>query len=138
MQTVTPMIAYRDGMAAVAWLERAFGFRPVRTMQDPSGRLAHGEMDVGDGSLVMLATPSPDYEGPRQHRAGCDAARRWSSVPYVIDGVLVVVADADAHCARARAAGATILSEPQDTPVGRQYRVEDVEGHRWMFLAPRG
>jgi uncharacterized glyoxalase superfamily protein PhnB len=29
-----------------------------------------------------------------------------------------------------------LLSEIEDTPVGRLYRVEDVEGHRWMFLEP--
>jgi len=49
--------------------------------------------------------------------------------------VLVYVDDLDSHFARAREAGATILSELEDNPaVGqRQYRAEDVEGHRWMF-----
>ena len=58
-----------------------------------------------------------------------------AEVPYVIDGVLVEVDDVDAHFARAREAGATILSEPADqVDVGiRHYRVEDPEGHRWMF-----
>ena len=44
--------------------------------------------------------------------------------PYVADPVYVSV-DVDAHYARARAAGATILS--------RRYRAEDLEGHRWTF-----
>jgi uncharacterized glyoxalase superfamily protein PhnB len=48
--------------------------------------------------------------------------------------VLVYVADVDTHCDRARAAGATILSEPRDEPFGRLYTVADVEGHRWMFM----
>jgi uncharacterized glyoxalase superfamily protein PhnB len=47
--------------------------------------------------------------------------------------VLVQVDDVAVHCQRARAAGASILSEPEDTPEGRRYRVEDIEGHRWMF-----
>jgi uncharacterized glyoxalase superfamily protein PhnB len=52
----------------------------------------------------------------------------------VIDGVLVNVADVDAHFAQAKQAGAAILSEPEDVDVGvRHYRVEDLEGHRWMF-----
>jgi uncharacterized glyoxalase superfamily protein PhnB len=55
------------------------------------------------------------------------------TVPWVVDGVLVVVDDLDAHCERARAAGARILTEPESTPHGRQYRVEDPEGHRWLF-----
>lgn len=55
-------------------------------------------------------------------------------MPWVIDGVMVQVDDADAHYSRARDAGATILSEPEDQPYGRVYRVEDLEGHRWMFM----
>jgi uncharacterized glyoxalase superfamily protein PhnB len=56
-------------------------------------------------------------------------------VPYVIDGVLVEVDDVDEHFERATAAGATILSEPEDVAdFGvRHYRAEDPEGHRWMF-----
>jgi uncharacterized glyoxalase superfamily protein PhnB len=40
----------------------------------------------------------------------------------------------DAHCERARVAGAHILSEPEDSPFGRRCRVEDIDGHRWIFL----
>ena len=132
------MLAYEDGPAAMDWLARAFGFREVRRWLDENGRLTHGELELG-GELVMLATPTPDYESPAHHRESCDAARRWSSVPYVIDGVLVHVDDVDAHCARARAAGAAILSEPADQAEGfRRYRAEDLEGHRWMFAQSIG
>jgi len=132
------MLAYEDGPAAMDWLARAFGFREVRRWLDENGRLTHGELELG-GELVMLATPTPDYESPAHHRESCDAARRWSSVPYVIDGVLVHVDDVDAHCARARAAGAAILSEPADQAEGfRHYRAEDLEGHRWMFAQSIG
>jgi len=48
--------------------------------------------------------------------------------------VLVYVDDVEAHCRRARVAGARILSEPQTDEYGSRYRVEDVEGHRWMFM----
>ena len=138
MQRIVPMLAYEDGPAAMDWLARAFGFREVRRWLDENGRLTHGELELG-GELVMLATPTPDYESPAHHRESCDAARRWSSVPYVIDGVLVHVDDVDAHCARARAAGAAILSEPADQAEGfRHYRAEDLEGHRWMFAQSIG
>jgi uncharacterized glyoxalase superfamily protein PhnB len=54
--------------------------------------------------------------------------------PYIVDGVLVEVDDVDSHFARAKDAGATILSEPADQASGiRHYRAEDPEGHRWMF-----
>jgi uncharacterized glyoxalase superfamily protein PhnB len=133
MQDVVPMLAYADGPAAMDWLAEAFGFQEVTRMLDPDGRLAHGEMTAGRG-LIMLATPTPLYEGPRRHREQCERARAWSQVPWVIDGVLVYVDDVDAHYDRAMRAGATILSAPEDGFPGRRYRAEDLEGHRWMFL----
>jgi len=131
---VIPMIAYEDGFAALDWLARAFGFRERRRMTGADGRLAHGEMEAGDG-LIMLASPTIDYECPLKHRASCERARRWSTVPWVIDGVMVFVDGIDAHYARAKREGARILSELEDGPPARRYRVEDLEGHRWMFMA---
>lgn len=131
-QSVIPMLAYEDGPAAMDWLAEAFGFREVeRRVED--GRLTHGEMDTG-GGVVMMATPSLHYHGPKRHREECETAMAWHDVPYIIDGVLVSVADIDSHFERARAAGATILSPPQSTTDGKRYRAEDVEGHRWMFM----
>jgi uncharacterized glyoxalase superfamily protein PhnB len=130
---VIPMLAYENGPAAMDWLSDAFGFRELdRRVED--GRLTHGEMDTG-GGVIMLATPSRHYHGPKRHREESEAARKWSEVPYIIDGVLVYVADIDAHFERARAAGATILSPLEESQEGRRYRAEDIEGHRWMFLA---
>jgi PhnB protein len=127
------MIAYEDGPAALDWLARAFGFIERERMLGPDGKLAHGEMQAGDG-LIMLATPTPDYESPTHHREHCDRANRWSQVPWVIDGVLVYVDDIDRHFEQARGAGARILTEIQRDPPGPRYRVEDLEGHRWMFM----
>jgi uncharacterized glyoxalase superfamily protein PhnB len=133
MSDVIPMISYEDGLAALDWLARAFGFKERARMVGPDGQLAHGEMEAGDG-VIMLATPSSDYQGPRKHRAECERAERWSQVPWIIDGVLVMVSNLDEHYERARRAGAVILSEPEDGPPARRYRAEDLEGHRWMFI----
>jgi PhnB protein len=130
---VVPMLAYEDGLAALDWLSRAFGFREQTRLTDATGRLSHGEMVAGEG-LVMLASPTPDYQSPAHHRESCAAAQAWSRVPYIIDGVLVHVPDVAAHCARARSEGARILSEPQTDDIGTRYRAEDIEGHRWMFV----
>ena len=130
--TVIPMLAYENGLAAMDWLAAAFGFRE-RTRMVEGDRLTHGEMEAGDG-VIMMATPSLDYQGPRHHREECEAARKWSEVPYIVDGLLVYVPDATAHFATAKAAGATILSELEDGEHGKRYRVEDIEGHRWMFM----
>lgn len=130
---VIPMLAYENGADAMDWLAKAFGFRERARMSAPDGRLSHGEMEAGDG-LIMLATPSPHYHGPKRHREESDAARRWSEVPYIIDGVLVYVDDVQAHFERAKAAGATILSPVEEAAESKRYRAEDLEGHRWMFM----
>jgi uncharacterized glyoxalase superfamily protein PhnB len=130
---VVPMISYEDGIAALEWLRRAFGFRETARLTASDGRLSHGEMAAGDG-LIMLASPTPDYQGPKRHRQVCEQARKWSTVPWIIDGVLVYVDNLDDHFARAKAAGATILSDIESGPAGRRYRAEDHEGHRWFFF----
>ncbi|MDE2640756.1 MAG: VOC family protein, partial [Chloroflexota bacterium] len=56
------------------------------------------------------------------------AAGALTSSPYVI------VPDVDAHCARARAAGAEVVMEPADQDYGgRLYAARDPEGQLWNF-----
>ncbi|HUI84800.1 MAG TPA: VOC family protein [Candidatus Binatia bacterium] len=131
-QTIFPMIAYANAAAAMDWLVRAFGFRETTRMTAPDGTVIHGELELSDAK-VMLATPTPEYQGPFRHAETCEAARHWSAVPYIIDGVLVYVDDVNAHYARAKAEGATILSDLEESQAGRRYRAADLEGHRWMF-----
>ena len=131
---VVPMLSYRDGPAAMDWLTRVFGFEGRERWLDDDGLLLHGEMSTGNG-VIMLATPCPEYEGPALHRSHCEAAAAWSSAPWVIDGVLVLVDDVGAHFDRASREGAVLLSGIEDGQNGsRLYRSEDLEGHRWMFM----
>jgi uncharacterized glyoxalase superfamily protein PhnB len=135
---ITPMMSYEDVAAALDWLAAAFGFRErdgTRLTGD-DGRITHVEMELEDG-VIMLANPTPDYQSPNHHAEVCEHARKWLAVPYVIDGLHVFVDAVDDHFARARAAGATMMCEPEDQPYGeRVYRVADLEGHRWMFAQP--
>src|SRR5260221_5141697 len=132
-QGVVPMLSYENGPAAIDWLAKAFGFTERTRMVDKEGRLSHGEMETGSG-YIMLASPTPDYESPKRHREHCDAADKWLSVSYIVDGVLVFVQDLSSHAKQAKEAGALILSKPEETPHGKLYRCEDIEGHRWMFI----
>jgi PhnB protein len=135
-QRAIPMLSYEDVGSAVDWLSKAFGFRESgERFSDDEGRVTHAELEL-DGAAVMLGWPGPDYQSPSHHAEGCEQARRWLSTPWVIDGVHVEVHDLDAHCERARAAGATILREAEELPFGRLYAAADLEGHRWMFLQP--
>lgn len=131
---VIPMLAYEDGNAAIDFLVEAFGFEERERWKDDDGTVVHAEL-VTEAGTVMLATPSPDYVSPKRMRELSPEARKMYEVPYVIDGVLVEVDDVDAHFERSKAAGATLLSEPEDVPEAgvRHYRAEDPEGHRWMF-----
>jgi len=46
----------------------------------------------------------------------------------------VVVDDVDAHYERAKAAGARIVYDPENTDFGtRRYRTLDPEGYEWSF-----
>jgi uncharacterized glyoxalase superfamily protein PhnB len=131
------MIAYEDPAAAIDWLTTAFGFeeRGERYVME-DGTIGHAELEL-DGSVVMLATPSRDYQSPRTHRETCEAAARWLDNPWVVDGLLVLVDDLDAHHARAVASGANVIRPLEDGPDGRLYTAEDIEGHRWMFNESR-
>ena len=134
-QTFIPMLSYEDGEAMMDWLIEAFGFvQKERWMHE--GLLSHGELTF-DGGVIMLATPTALYQSPMKVRQNYSPAADWSKVPYIFNGVLVHVSNVDAHFDRAKAAGATILSDIQDGPPGRSYRAEDPEGQRWFFLEPK-
>jgi PhnB protein len=136
--TVVPMLTYEDAGAAADWLCRVFGFRESgERFFDEEARVTHAELSFGEEGVVMLGFAGPDYRGPKRHAEECDQAARWLDNPYVVDGVLVHVPDLDAHLARSRAGGASILRGPEDQPFGRLYTAADLEGHRWMFVEPR-
>src|SRR4029077_10597719 len=128
------MFSYEDVGRAADWIAQAFGFTETGRWADEDGRVTHVNMEL-DGGMIMLGYPSSDYQSPKHHAEVCEQARKWRETPFVVDGVHVSVDDIDAHYTRAQAAGATILSELEDnTGIGqRQYRAEDLEGHRWMF-----
>jgi len=109
---VIPELGYPDVATAADWLCKAFGFRERLRIGNHRVQLV-----FGTGALVVIEAP------PREPGMRAPA-----------HGVLVRVDDVDAHCARARAAGATIAGEPQSYPYGeRQYGVIDPAGHRWTF-----
>lgn len=132
-QRIVPFLGYEDAAGAIDWLERAFGFCEDRAQRyEESGTITHAELELG-GATIYLSTPA-GYASPRTLRAESEIARQAYDNPWVIDGHFVEVDDVDAHCERARAAGATILRDLEEPGIGlRIYTAEDPEGHRWMF-----
>jgi uncharacterized glyoxalase superfamily protein PhnB len=124
-QRIMPMLAYADAAAALEFLREAFGFEVRFRMDMPDGRVGHAEVGY-QGNVIMLA--SAWREG------GMTSPRELDAVHAQI---YCRVDDVDAHWARARAAGATLIGEPEDQPYGeRSYRAVDPEGHRWIFATP--
>jgi uncharacterized glyoxalase superfamily protein PhnB len=113
--TVIPVLIYPDVRDAVAWLCGAFGFTERLRIGDNH----RSQLELGSGALII-----GDVRGDRRPpRPG-----------EVTHSVTVRVADARAHCERARAHGARILMEPTDFQFGeRQYNAEDFAGHQWTF-----
>ena len=127
-------VGYENGVASLEWLKKAFGFEEntnMRFVED--GRLTHAELKAGEG-IIMIATPSPDYESINKLRGRDKQMDKWLSVPWVVNGCLVYVDNIEEHYKNAKANGAEILSEPEDGFPGKRYRCADIEGHRWMFM----
>jgi PhnB protein len=119
-QQITPYLLYEDGEAAIEFLSGAFGFREVDRTTGGAGGL-HAELEVSPGAgRIYLGQPPAGFENP--------AKVGRTSLLYV------VVEDVDAHYERARAAGASIVEEPNDLPHGhRRYGCSDPQGHEWYF-----
>jgi PhnB protein len=121
--SIYPRLAYRDEVAALEFLTRAFGLTERREarMEHPEGMLAW--LEVGDG-VVMIGRAGEDHHGLHSPlEAGITTAM-----------VNVYVRDIDAHYRRAKAGGACIVMELEDMFWGdRRYEALDPEGHRWHF-----
>jgi uncharacterized glyoxalase superfamily protein PhnB len=115
---------YRNAKAAIEWLSRAFGFEKHVVFEGPDGTIAHAELTLG-GGMIMLGSARDDEYGKRFKTPDELGGQETRSV-------YVVVADADAAFARARAAGARVVSEVHDTHYGsRDFTVADPEGYTW-------
>ena len=114
-------VCYQNPKAALAWLEAAFGFELVMLIEDGEGNLAHSEMRFGDAALMVGNEWSDDHKSPLSI-----GGKNTQTVHVQIS------TDIDAHCERARAAGAEIIAEPANQFYGdRTYRCRDPEGHIW-------
>jgi len=115
--SVLPHIHYRNLGEAMAWLTEAFGFAEhYRYGDGPSG----AQMWAGKAAIQV-----------RQARPG---QKSPAELGYGTQSLTIFVDDVDAHCQRAKRAGAKIVEEPHETEYGEyQYAAEDLDGHHWLF-----
>jgi len=123
--TFASAVFYRDPFAALDWLEGAFGFERSMVITDTAGRLGHAEMKFGAGNAyIMIGSEWADFVASQVTLQGKNTQTLHV---HLMDGL-------DAHCERARAAGATIIREPADEFYGdRTYLAKDPEGPVWSF-----
>jgi len=116
-------VYYDKPAAAARWLAGAFGFDPTNTLPDEAADQDPGhtwiEFHVGNCSVMVFK-----LEGPRP------AGAAVTHVPWVF------VDDLEAHFARAKAAGAAIVTGIHSRGF-RAYVADDPEGNRWTFAQAR-
>ena len=127
---ISSSLSYEDAAKAIDWLCRAFGFEVQLKVEGEGGKIVHSELALGGGLIMTSDAPKEgrDWRKTPKQAGGCTQA------------LCVCVDDVDAHCERARKAGATIASEPKTTDYGdgywvdRSYEAVDLEGHHWWFM----
>lgn len=121
MTTIAPMLAIRGAVEAMEFYRHAFGARETMRLTGPGGSIAHAELAIGEG-VIMLAEEDP----------------KFNAVPEALGGTPVVihlyVPDVDAVVARAVGAGARVLIPVADQFYGdRAGRIADPYGHVWII-----
>jgi PhnB protein len=121
-RTVTPYLVAEDGPALLEFAKQAFGAEEVFRAVGTAGGL-HGEVRIGDSMLMM---------------GGGIPGREFRATPNT-HALHMYVRDSDAVFKKALAAGATVISEPQDQAYGeRSGSVKDPAGNHWYIATRKG
>jgi uncharacterized glyoxalase superfamily protein PhnB len=134
---ISTALYYDDAETAIDWLCNAFGFMVRLKVAGEDGGIVHSELEYGEGLIMVGQTGRGDQ--------GKEAWQRQQASPRALEqrntqSLCVYVDDVDAHCERARAAGAQVFREPATTDYGekywtdRSYGAQDPEGHMWWFM----
>jgi uncharacterized glyoxalase superfamily protein PhnB len=114
---VLPHVVYQNLANAIVWLNTTFGFAEHYRYGEP---VSGAQLHLGDAWIMV-----------RQARPGCASP---AQLGYGTQSLTVFVDDVDAHFRRTKSANAKIVEDLHETEYGeRQYGVEDLEGHHWLF-----
>ncbi len=120
--SLTPYLILNNAGAAIAFYQAALGASEVMRMADPSGKIRHAEITIGD-SRIMLADEHPELQALSPKTIG--------GSPISLH---LYVADVDAAVERAVAAGAKLIRPVADQFYGdRVGGIEDPFGYRWFI-----
>jgi PhnB protein len=130
MAWMTPVLPVRDVDKEISFCVRAFGLEKGYAMPDKTGKTVHGDLKYEDSTIVMLG---------REGAMGCQSKSPATSKADCPISLYVYCPDIDALYKRAKAAGATVISEPADMFWGdRVATFKDPEGYTWMFATNVG
>jgi predicted enzyme related to lactoylglutathione lyase len=116
-KAILPHVHYSDVPRAIAWLSENFGFIEHYRYGNP---VSGAQLHLGD-AWIMLKLAPPANATPR-------------TLGYGTQSLTIFVDSVEEHFNHAKAAGAKIVEELQETIYGElQYGVEDHEGHHWLF-----
>jgi PhnB protein len=120
--TVTPYLIVRNAARAIEFYKKAFGATELMRMAEPSGRIGHAEIRIGD-SPIMLADEVPEM--------GFRSPESFGGSPV---SILLYVEEVDAVFNQAVAAGAKVQRPVADQFYGdRTGGVTDPFGHIWYI-----
>jgi len=121
-----PSLRYKDAHAAIAWLERAFGFERQAVYDGPEGTVAHAQLKFGGTGMLMLGSASNPGPHTQMYATPAEIGGRVTSPLYL------VVADCVPAWERAKAAGAEVVAELKEMDYGgKAFSVRDPEGYLW-------
>jgi PhnB protein len=122
---ISAYIVVADAADAIEFYSKVFGAVERMRLAEPSGRIGHAELVIGD-SVLMLADEHPEL--------GVVGPRAIGGSPVSLH---LRVDDVDAVSTAAEQAGATIERAPEEQFYGsRSATLIDPFGHRWMIQTP--
>jgi PhnB protein len=120
--TATPYLTIKNAAGAIDFYKRAFDATETMRMTDPSGRIGHAEIKIGN-SPIMLSDEFPDM--------GARSPESIGGSPIMIH---LYVEDVDKLAKQAVAAGAKLLTPVADQFYGdRGGKLADPFGHIWWI-----
>jgi PhnB protein len=121
---VSPALAFENATQAIEWYKEVFEATQKMIFNEPSGKVAHAEVQIGD-SVIFLADEYPQYNATPKTRGG-------NSI-----NLCIYVKDVDATMKKAEEKGARVIMPAEDQFYGdRSGRFEDPFGYIWVVATP--
>lgn len=119
--TITPSLVVRDASEAIEFYKKALGAEELMRMPDPSGKISHAELKIGD-SIIFLSDEMPNV----------GQSKAPQTLGGTTAGLYLYVENVDMAFQRALDAGGTVTMPVTDMFWGDRYgQFVDPFGHTW-------